>query len=90
MIKTPNGMDFTVPGWNLDIIQRGLLEKALVLERGFGVMLSGRLIGQDGFTDKPMKTNRSRDGDGAPGLRLRLRRLGRKSSGAQLRRDQRR
>jgi hypothetical protein len=57
MIKVPNGMDFTVPGWNLDIVQRGLMEKALVLERGFGVMISGRLIGQNAFTDKPMKTN---------------------------------
>jgi hypothetical protein len=45
MIKTPLGMDFTTPGWNLDIIQRSLLEKGLVLERQAGVMLSGRLIG---------------------------------------------
>jgi hypothetical protein len=45
MIKSPLGMDFTIPGWNLDIIQRGGLEKALVLERQNGLMLSGRLIG---------------------------------------------
>ena len=57
MIKTPLGMDFTVPGWNLDIIERNGLEKALVLERDFGLMLSGRLIGQGRWADKPMKTN---------------------------------
>jgi len=57
MIKTPLGMDFTVPGWNLDIIERNGLEKGLVLERDFGLLVSGRLIGQDSFTDEPMKTN---------------------------------
>jgi hypothetical protein len=57
MIKTPLGMDFTVPGWNLDIIERNGLEKGLVLERDFGLMLSGRLIGQGGWAEKPMKTN---------------------------------
>jgi hypothetical protein len=57
MIKTPLGMDFTVPGWNLDIVQRGGLEKALVLERDMGLTISGRLIGQGAWTDKPMKTN---------------------------------
>jgi hypothetical protein len=56
MIKTPLGMDFTVPGWNLDIVQRGGLEKALVLERDMGLTISGRLIGQ-GDREKPMKTN---------------------------------
>jgi hypothetical protein len=56
MIKTPLGLDFTIPGWNLDIIQRGGLEKALVLERQAGITLSGRLIGQDGFGGD-MKTN---------------------------------
>ena len=57
MIKTPLGMDFTVPGWNLDIVQRGGLEKALVLERNMGFTFSGRLIGQGSLGDKPMKTN---------------------------------
>ena len=56
MIKTPLGMDFTVPGWNLDIVQRGGMEKALVLERDMGVTISGRLIGQ-GDVEKPLKTN---------------------------------
>jgi hypothetical protein len=55
MIKTPLGMDFTIPGWNLDIAQRGGMEKALVLERDMGVTISGRLIGQG--DEKPMKTN---------------------------------
>jgi hypothetical protein len=55
MIKSPLGMDFTVPGWNLDIAQRGGLEKALVLERDMGLTVSGRLIGQG--DENPMKTN---------------------------------
>ena len=54
MFKTPLGMDFTTPGWNLDIATRAE-EKGLVLERDFGVMLSGRLIGQP--EDKAMKCN---------------------------------
>ena len=54
MIKTPLGMDFTTPGWNLDIALRAE-EKGLVLERDFGIMLSGRLIGQP--EDKAMKCN---------------------------------
>ena len=54
MFKTPLGMDFTTPGWNLDIALRAE-EKGLVLERDFGVMLSGRLIGQP--EDKAMKCN---------------------------------
>ncbi len=45
MIKTPVGMDFTIPGWNLDIVERNKLEKGLVLERDMGVLLSGRFIG---------------------------------------------
>lgn len=45
MIKTPVGMSFTVPGWNLDIAERNRLDKALVPERDMGLMLSGRLIG---------------------------------------------
>lgn len=55
VIKTPIGMAFTEPGWNLDIVERSGLDKNLVLERDFGVLLSGRLIGQpnkihtDGF-----------------------------------------
>ncbi|MEE8342897.1 MAG: porin [Gammaproteobacteria bacterium] len=42
--KTPLGMDFNTSGKKLDITKRGL-EKALVLERAVGVMLSGRKIG---------------------------------------------
>ena len=58
MIKTPVGMGFTVPGWNLDIIERSGLDKGLVLERDFGLMLSGRLIGQAGYEGKKqMKCN---------------------------------
>jgi len=56
MIKSPLGMDFTIPGWNLDIAQRGGMEKALVLERDMGVTISGRLIGQ-GDRENAMKTN---------------------------------
>lgn len=58
MIKTPLGMAFTVPGWNLDNLERQGLDKGLVLERDFGLMLSGRLIGQERWADKKqMKTN---------------------------------
>jgi hypothetical protein len=58
MIKTPLGMSFTVPGWNLDNVQRSALDKGLVLERDFGLMLSGRLIGQASYEGKKqMKTN---------------------------------
>ncbi|HHQ49103.1 MAG TPA: hypothetical protein ENK19_09525 [Acidobacteria bacterium] len=55
MIKTPLGMSFTNPGWNLDIVERNKLDKGLVFERDFGLMLSGRLIGQP--EDKKMKCN---------------------------------
>jgi hypothetical protein len=55
MIKTPLHMSFTNPGWNLDIAERNLLDKGLALERDFGLMLSGRLIGQP--ADKKMKCN---------------------------------
>ena len=44
VIKTPVGMGFTIPGWNLDVIKRGF-DKKLAFERAFGVMLSGRDIG---------------------------------------------
>lgn len=44
VIKMPNGQGFTMPGWNLDIAERGL-DKKLVLERNMGLMLSGRDIG---------------------------------------------
>ena len=47
VIKMPNGMGFTMPGWNLDIAERGF-DKALVLERNMGLMISGRGIGFDG------------------------------------------
>ena len=41
--KTPVGMDFNVSGKKLDITKRGM-EKALVMERAAGGMLSGRKI----------------------------------------------
>ena len=44
VIKTPVGMGFTIPGWNLDVIKRGF-DKKLAFERDFGIMLSGRDIG---------------------------------------------
>lgn len=44
LIKMPHGMGFTMPGWNLDIAERGL-DKSLVLERNTGLMISGRDIG---------------------------------------------
>ena len=47
VIKMPNGMGFTMPGWNLDIAERGF-DKALVLERNMGLMISGRGIGYTG------------------------------------------
>ncbi|MCD6191537.1 MAG: hypothetical protein J7K14_08395, partial [Sulfurimonas sp.] len=47
LIKMPNGMGFTMPGWNLDIAERGL-DKSLVLERNMGLMISGRGIGWEG------------------------------------------
>jgi len=47
LIKMPNGMGFTMPGWNLDIAERGF-DKALVLERNTGLMFSGRGIGWGG------------------------------------------
>jgi len=55
MMKTPVGMAFTIPGWNLDNIERNGMDKGLVLERDFGVMLSGRLIG--GPADQEIKVN---------------------------------
>ncbi len=47
VIKMPNGMSFTMPGWNLDIAERGF-DKSLVLERNMGLMISGRGIGFKG------------------------------------------
>jgi hypothetical protein len=47
LIKMPNGMSFTMPGWNLDIAERGF-DKSLVLERNMGLMFSGRAIGGNG------------------------------------------
>ncbi|MFT7860024.1 MAG: porin [Sulfurimonas sp.] len=47
LIKMPNGMGFTMPGWNLDIVERGF-DKALALERNTGFMISGRGIGFSG------------------------------------------
>jgi len=44
VIKTPVGMGFTIPGWNLDVIKRGF-DKKLAFERAFGIMISGRDIG---------------------------------------------
>jgi len=42
--KTPLGMDFNIPGEDLDITKRGV-EAGLVLNRDLGVMLSGRRLG---------------------------------------------
>jgi len=50
LIKMPNGMSFTMPGWNLDITERGF-DKKLVLERNTGLMISGRAIGGSGKVD---------------------------------------
>ena len=52
VIKTPVGMGFTIPGWNLDVIKRGF-DKKLAFERAFGLMVSGRDIGfgNDGKVD---------------------------------------
>ena len=50
LIKMPNGMSFTMPGWNLDIAERGF-DKKLVLERNTGLMISGRAIGGSGKVD---------------------------------------
>ncbi|MEN4052331.1 MULTISPECIES: porin [Sulfurimonas] len=47
LIKMPNGMSFTMPGWNLDIAERGF-DKSLALERNTGLMISGRGIGYAG------------------------------------------
>ena len=44
LIKQPHGMSFTIPGWNLDIVERSF-DKKLALERNMGLMLSGRDIG---------------------------------------------
>ena len=44
VIKTPVGMGFTIPGWNLDVIKRGF-DKKLAFERAAGIMLSGRDMG---------------------------------------------
>jgi len=44
VLKMPHGMSFTMPGWNLDIAERGL-DKKLVFERNMGLMISGRDIG---------------------------------------------
>lgn len=50
LIKMPNGMSFTMPGWNLDIAERGF-DKKLALERNTGLMISGRAIGGSGKVD---------------------------------------
>lgn len=47
ILKMPVGMSFTIPGWNLDVVERGF-DKALAFERNMGVMVSGRGIGFDG------------------------------------------
>ncbi len=44
VIKSPHGMSFTMPGWNLDTVERGF-DKKLVMERNMGLMISGRDIG---------------------------------------------
>jgi len=44
ILKMPIGMGFTIPGWNLDVVERGF-DKALAFERNMGIMISGRDIG---------------------------------------------
>jgi len=44
IIKTPVGMGFTIPGWNLDVVKRAF-DKQLAFERGNGLMISGRDMG---------------------------------------------
>ncbi|MDF1880139.1 hypothetical protein JHD50_02280 [Sulfurimonas sp. MAG313] len=44
LIKMPHGMSFTIPGWNLDIVERSF-DKKLAMERNTGIMMSGRDIG---------------------------------------------
>ena len=44
LIKMPHGMSFTIPGWNLDIVERSF-DKKLAMERNTGLMISGRDIG---------------------------------------------
>ena len=44
LIKMPHGMSFTIPGWNLDIVERAF-DKKLAMERNVGIMLSGRDLG---------------------------------------------
>jgi hypothetical protein len=44
IIKTPVGMGFTIPGWNLDVVKRAF-DKQLAFERGNGIMISGRDMG---------------------------------------------
>ena len=44
VIKTPVGMGFTIPGWNLDVVKRAF-DKKLAFERGNGIMISGRDMG---------------------------------------------
>ena len=44
ILKMPIGMSFTMPGWNLDVVERGF-DKALAFERNMGFMISGRDIG---------------------------------------------
>jgi len=45
VMKMPNAMCFTMPGWNLDIAERNPMDKGLSLERNLGIMISGRDIG---------------------------------------------
>ena len=47
IMKMPHGMGFTIPGWNLDVVERAF-DKKLALERSMGIMVSGRGIGGDG------------------------------------------
>ena len=44
LMKQPVGMGFTIPGWNLDVVERGF-DKQLAFERSMGIMLSGRDLG---------------------------------------------
>jgi len=50
LFKMPHGMGFSTAGWNLDIVERGF-DKALAAERAMGIMISGRDMVYDNFSD---------------------------------------
>ncbi len=40
LVKVPVGMKYSLPGWDMAIVERNRLEKGLVLERDLGVLLT--------------------------------------------------